>query len=121
MKNIFVGELVVGIILVVLLLLLINPFYMYMPNKVEMAVVVAAVAAFAVFGALVWREKVVDEREEAHRSLAGRFGFLAGSVVLTIGILVQSLSHNLDPWLAVGLGAMILGKLAGLVYGRRRR
>lgn len=121
MRNSFIGELVVGLVLVVLLILLINPFPMYMPSGLEMGLLAGAVVAFAVFGALVWREKVADEREAAHRALAGRIGFLVGALVLTIGVLLQSLAHSLDPWLVLGLGAMILGKLAGLVYGKYRR
>ena len=94
---------------------------MYMPNTATMVILVCALLAFAIFGALVWRERATDEREVAHRSLAGRIGFLVGAVALAIGVLVQSLQHQLDPWLVIGLGVMVLGKLVGLVYVRLRR
>jgi hypothetical protein len=49
--------------------------------------------------------------------LSGRIAFLVGSTLLTLGIIVQSLNHNVDAWLVVTLVAMILSKIVVRIYG----
>lgn len=76
------------------------------------------VILFCIFASFIWKENARDERENLHKMIAGRIAFLAGSAVLVIGIVLQSLSHQLDVWLVITLVVMILAKAAGLIYSR---
>ena len=112
-------EIFIAIVLIILLLLLWNPFGMGMGSSVQMIIVIAIILAFAIFAIFIWREKARDEREELHFSFAGKLGFLTGSTLLAVGILVQTFRHSLDMWLVLTLAAMILAKIAGLLYSSR--
>lgn len=120
MKNNIVGELAVGVVFILLLFVLLNPFDWWMPTMTAMTLTAALVVVFAIFTAFVWRERPHDEREHVHRSFAGRLGFLAGTVVLVAGIVVQEFAHKLDPWLPLALGAMVIAKIVGFVYSRTK-
>ena len=113
-------EAVVSAILVVLLVFFIDPLQAWMPSASAMLFVALLVAVFGVFAGLVWRERAEDERDNLHRLLAGRMGFLTGAVVLVAGITVESVQHSLDPWLVYALAAMVFAKVAGSLYGRSR-
>src|SRR3989344_88728 len=89
---------------------LVNPFHVWMPSEAHMALLAAAVATFGAFAVFVLREHAGDEREDRHRSFAGRVAFLSGSAVLLLGIVLQSIAHTLDPWLVTALLVMLLGK-----------
>lgn len=121
MNNSFSKEIVLSIILIILLVFLINPFGFFMPSKVEMMIVLFFLLGYALFLVFVWKEKPLDEREEAHRLGAGRSAFLSGVAVIVVGILVQTFSGMLDPWLIGALGATILGKIGGLLYNKLRK
>ncbi|OGZ00978.1 MAG: hypothetical protein A3B13_02650 [Candidatus Liptonbacteria bacterium RIFCSPLOWO2_01_FULL_45_15] len=120
MKNNFLQEIFVSLILIVLLVLFLNPFGFWMPNILLMMMVLGLVVVFSVFASFIWRENARDEREGLHKMMAGRFAFLVGMAILVTGIIVQSFKHELDFWLAFTLGAMILAKIIGLIYGRMK-
>jgi sugar phosphate permease len=119
MKNNYIVETTVAVILVILLLFIINPFHFWMPNTLHMMVLGATIVAFGIFSAFILKEKVHDEREGAHRMLAGRVAFLSGSSVLILGIIVQEFSHNVDLWLPICLVMMIIAKILARVYSER--
>jgi uncharacterized membrane protein len=101
--------LVVGI--GIALIFLVNPFHIWMPSAVELTLVMM-LALFAIgFAAFIWRERPRDEREAQQSSRVGRASYLAGGLVLTIGIVYQSSVHQLDLWLVAALGTMVLLKL----------
>lgn len=114
------GELIIATIILALLGVLLAPAQA-MPQSMLMAIIATLGAGFVAFASFLWREQPRDEREEHHRYLASRFAFLIGSGVLVIAVIVQSLQHRLDPWIVLVLGAMILAKVSGLVYGRVRK
>ncbi|MBI2641838.1 hypothetical protein HYW87_04590, partial [Candidatus Roizmanbacteria bacterium] len=118
MKPNFFAEVSISIILVIFSILLLNPFDLLMPQPVHMLIIIGLALIFFIFVSLVWREKPADERENLHRYIAGRFAYLTGITILTIEVIVQSLRHALDPWLAITLIAMILAKTLGSLYGR---
>lgn len=106
-------DLVIGGVVIVCLLLSSNLFATIMPSSVVMVLIAVFVAAFGLFSMLIWRENPRDERE-AHLLLsADRLGFLAGAVVLSVGLIITSLRHQSTSLLALALAAMILAKLAG--------
>lgn len=120
MKNRFFHETSIAVALLALLALLLNPFHFWMPGPAAMMLTAGVVVVFGIFAALIWRENGGDERERVHRMFAGRTAFLAGAGVLVAGIVFQSYSHALDPWLPVTLGVMVAAKVLGRVYSSER-
>lgn len=118
MKNSFLGEIVISLVLIVLLILIINPLNFWMPNQAHMMMVIALGVLFMIFASFVWREKTTDERDNLHRSIASRFAYVTGTGLLVIAIIVQILTHTLDMWIVVVLGTMILAKIIGLWYAK---
>ncbi|MEK7061818.1 MAG: hypothetical protein AAB957_01000 [Patescibacteria group bacterium] len=118
MKNNFLQEIFVSLALIVLLVLFLNPFGFWMPNSLLIMMIAGFIVVFALFTSFIWRETAQDEREALHRFMAGRIAYLAGAGGLVIGIIIQSLQHNLDGWLVGILGIMIFAKIIGLIYGR---
>ena len=120
MKNNFLQEIIVAVVLIVLLVSFLNPFELWMPPVLLMMMVLGLVVVFALFASFIWKENARDEREGLHKMMAGRIAFLAGTAVLVTAIIVQSFRHELDLWLVLTLGTMILAKIIGLIYGRAR-
>jgi hypothetical protein len=116
MKNKLIKEISVAVVLIVLLVLLLNPLHFWMPSMMLVGILVAAVVVFGIFATFILQEKVVDEREDAHRAFAGRVAFLAGSAVLVFAIIIQSFSHSVDPWLVVTFVAMTIAKIGARSY-----
>ena len=120
MKSNLRQELSVSVVLIVLLILFLNPFGFWMPNALLLMMVCGLVLVFTIFAVFIWRENARDEREGLHKMMAGRIAFLAGTASLVIGIIVQSFRHELDFWLVLTLGIMILAKITGLIYSRAK-
>jgi small-conductance mechanosensitive channel len=118
MKNNLLQEISISGILIILLLLFLNPFGFWMPTTLLMTMVLGLVVVFALFASFVWRENHRDEREGLHKMMAGRIAYLIGTALLTLGIIVQSFNHELDPWLIFTLAGMILAKAISLIYGQ---
>lgn len=120
MKN-NVLRIVVALAFVGLLILLTDPFMLWMPEAGLMAVLIAAAALMCVWAGFVMYEKAGDEREEAHRMEAGRAAYLSGIAVLTIALVAQGLAHDIDPWISAALAVMVLVKLGVRLYSDRYR
>lgn len=114
----FRGEIATSLILIAILVLFIRPTNLLMPSTVEMMLPVLLVVAFLTFSSLFWKEKAQDEREANHITKAGRISFFTGSIILTVGVVVQSLRHNVDPWLVYSLVGMVLAKVASRIYSQ---
>lgn len=69
----------------------------------------------ALVGLFVFEEKG-DERIELHKKVASRFGYIAGLLTASIGLVFQSISHTIDPWLLGVVIVMITAKLVGRLY-----
>lgn len=111
MKNKILKEIIIPLTLVILAVLLLNPFHFWMPNMMVMCMLAFSLVLFGIFASFILREKTVDERDDVHRTLAGRNAFLAGSTVLMVGIVIQGYTHSVDPWLVIALIVMILVKI----------
>lgn len=96
--------------------LLLNPLDFWMPSMAHMTVLAVGAAAFGAFAIFVLRERAGDERDEAHRALAGRAAFLAGSGVLILAIALQSMTYEVDSWLVWALIAMVLAKIGVRIW-----
>ena len=117
-ESMFTGEIIISILLILLLGLLLNPSMFFMPESFDMMLLVGIVVVFLTFSLVLWKERALDERENLHRLNAGRLSFFAGSLVLIIGVILQALRHEIDPWLIYGLIAMIVGKIASRIYSQ---
>ncbi len=104
-------EIVIGIIVLGILGIFLNPTHLLMPDSVNMMLILGLILGFLGFIGLVWREQASDERDEVHIQKSGRVSFFVGMSVLVIGIVVQALKHDIDPWLLYALSAMVLTKL----------
>ncbi len=110
MKNNF-KETAVTAAMIAIAVLLLNPFHFWMPDMMVMGMLVVALVLFGIFASFILREKSIDEREEQHKSLAGRNAFLAGSGILMLGIVTQGYTHTVDPWIVIALIGMVVVKL----------
>lgn len=108
------------VILVVLLILLINPFMFWMPSMMQMTALALTAGLIFVWAGFVLTERADDEREQANRTASGRFAYIASALVLTLALLVQGISHAIDPWIVYALLAMIVAKQASREYVDRR-
>ncbi|MEK7579283.1 MAG: hypothetical protein AAB460_02000 [Patescibacteria group bacterium] len=109
-------ETLVTACLIALAILLLNPFQFWMPDVVVICLLAVTLGLFGIFASFILRERVADEREGLHRTLAGRNAFLAGSGVLTLAIVVQGYTHSVDPWLVIALVAMIIVKILTRIW-----
>lgn len=104
-------EPIIGIFIIIILGIFLNPTKLLMPNSVNTLLILLFIIGFLMFIALIWKEKAEDERENAHIQKAGRYSYMAGACVLTTGIIVQAYMHSIDPWLVYSLSIMVLVKI----------
>lgn len=105
----------IDIILLVLLAALtalhVFPNSIVMSDGSQMMLLACILLFIVLFLSFMWREQPKDERDIHNLSNASRYGYIAGSIVLIIGIAWQSLQHTLDPFMLVALLVMIATKV----------
>lgn len=116
MKNNAIKEIFVSVVLIILAVLVLNPFHFWMPDVVLMCMLAITLVFFGIFASFVLREKVFDERDSVHRTLAGRNSFLVGAAILILAIIIQELNASLDPWLVIVFMTMIITKIATRIW-----
>ncbi|MGB0757398.1 MAG: hypothetical protein ACPGO5_02990 [Patescibacteria group bacterium] len=114
-------EISIALVLLILVVMFIDPLMLIMPGELAMFVMLLAAILFLVFAMFVWKERALDEREEYHRMIASRIGWLTGATLLMIGLLVQGLKHDVDPWLVIALSGMVIAKVFARMYGRLKK
>jgi len=105
-----------AVVLVGLLTLLSDPFMLWMPAPAQMAALLGVVVLAYVWAGFVMYERTTDEREALHRMNAGRMAYLSGIAVLTIALVTQGFAHDIDPWISIALGTMVIVKLGSRFY-----
>jgi hypothetical protein len=90
-----------------------HPNGMSMPQMVSVSVLLGL---YVVAMSFVGEGKPVDERESFHRYFANRNSLIAGTSVLSLGVLYQLFSHQLDYWLLAALISINLIKTISLIY-----
>ena len=113
-----ISELATAVVLIGILCLFLNPMGLLMPESTVMLLLIGLILTYFIFLGFIWKEYHGDEREYVHRLHAGRISFFTGSMILIIGIILQSLKHDIDPWLIAGLGTMILTKIIVRLYSQ---
>lgn len=120
MNTNIIKEVGIVVTLCVLALLLANPMHFWMPKMGAALLTALVVLAVAAFATLYWREQATDEREMQLRARSGRIAFLLGSVVLTLGIVIEFITMEYaNPWLLGALVAMVAGKAWANIYSDR--
>lgn len=84
--------------------------------NLSMFAVATTVVLFLAYASTIWKESVRDEREDHHRLMASRFGYLVGAGALVIAAIVQLFQHDLNPWVIYVLVAMISSKIVARMY-----
>ncbi len=97
--------------LVILSAVAIAPKTLVMPSSLQMAVLAAVIGLIAAFLTLSWREHPADEREAQNQATASRLAYVVGSIVLIVSLIIQSLTHTIDPTVPLALLAMIATKV----------
>lgn len=115
MKN-KILHIILAIFLVVLLVLLSDPFMIWMPMGAQMIALACIASLVAIWAGLVMYEKTNDEREVIHKMYAGRVSYISGIVVLTTAVVYQGLKGDIDPWISVALAVMVLSKLISRLH-----
>lgn len=118
MKN-YLSEITVALLLVLLAGLLLNPYWM--PMGALWATLVCFVVLVGGFAAFIWKENGGDERDALIRHVASRTAYLAGALVMALGIVYETLvSHSTDTWLVIAFIVTVLGKTLGQGYGKSK-
>ena len=117
MKNNFVGEIIISLLLIGLLVFFINPLDLLMPLTLHPFMVPFLVVLFIIFAGFLWKENPGDEREQSHKFMASRFAYFAVVTTLILGVVFQSFKGEVDPFLIVGICMALLAKILGLIYG----
>lgn len=113
------SEVVMSGILVLILLSFLFFSSLTMSMNVVMFGIVLLVVIFLAYVSAIWKEDALDEREEHHRLLASRFGYLVGAGILIIAAVVQLFNHEIDAWIIYVLIGMILSKSAARLYFKK--
>ncbi len=104
-------ERIVAIILIVLLVMIGNPFMFWMPSMMLTVILVVIAALIFAWIGFFLTEKAEDEREVHHRTHAGRTSYMSAAVVLTIALVYQGFTDAIDIWIPFTLAIMIVSKL----------
>jgi uncharacterized oligopeptide transporter (OPT) family protein len=94
------------------------------PNAMSMGQIIgtsAALIVYTVLLSLAGEGTTIDERETEHRFIAARIALITGTASLSIGVLYQLFTHQLDYWLLVSLIGINVSKIISLIYLNYRR
>lgn len=105
-----------AIIILGIAIFFLNPGHLTMPDTMVSMLIITLILSFLTFAAYLFREKSSDEREAVHILTAGRISYLVGVGTLIIGIILQTLRHDIDPWLVIALSTMVFSKLLSRIY-----
>ncbi len=121
MRERIFNEIIIAAALTVLLVLVVNPWHLWMPNALTYATVGALLVLVGLFAGVAFRGVPEDEREEFHLFFASKGGYFVGVFVLLLGVTYQLFSGNVDPLLVVALAAMVIGKVISHAWAKRYR
>lgn len=112
-KSFYIGT---AVVLVGCLLLLSDPFMLWMPAQAQMLALLGVAVFACVWAGFILYERAQDEREALHTMHAGRVAYLSGITVLTFALVVQGFAHDIDPWVSAALATMVISKLIARIY-----
>lgn len=109
-------HIIVGSVLVFFLVTLADLVPFWMPMMGEMVALLLVSVLMLVWVGFVMQEQAQDEREVLLKMHSGRVAYLSGLGVLMVALVVQGLSHSIDPWIAGALAVMVAAKLLTRLY-----
>ena len=110
------GEITVGALILIILVTFLSHSYLLMPSTAHNLLMLGLIIVFLLFVGLVWQEQSSDERDLIHIQKSGRLSFFIGATILVVGIIFQSVKHDIDPWLLYSLFGMVLTKIISRVF-----
>lgn len=113
-------ESISAIVILGVAILFLNPGNLAMPESMVSMLIIGLIVSFLTFSAYLLREKSSDERETIHILTAGRISYLVGVGTLILGVILQALKHDIDPWLVIALCVMVFSKLLSRIYSHFR-
>jgi amino acid transporter len=120
--NKFKQETVITTIFILVLLALLNPFDLFMPTELVYMILAAILVVFGVYISFVIKEDPKDERERLHRYISNRAAYVFGSATLVIAVVYQGISsYEVDPWLLIVLGSMVVSKIFSLHHSSKHK
>ena len=115
MKKSFYAEIILLSALLVLLVLLLDPLNIIMKLMLSGAVVVCLAIVYIIKLFILVREEPQDERDLQHRFYSSWVSYYTVSVILFVGVFVESLHGMADIWLIAALGGLFVTKLGSLI------
>jgi hypothetical protein len=106
MKDI-IEEIVISLVIMTTLFFVVNPLDIFMPSDIQMIFVAIFGVALITFLVFLTRIKTIDERDEYHQSIAGKYSYLFSVLVASIIFIWQALTYQLDYTIVLLLLAMI--------------
>ena len=116
MKNNFLGEIIISVVLIGVLLFFIQPVYHMMPNVMYPLMSPLLIIIFIILAATLWKEAPGDEREQLHKLIASRIAYFAAIATLVVAITLETSQGRLDPWLVISACVLLLAKITGVIY-----
>jgi hypothetical protein len=122
MNNNIITHSLLAVTLVVLLVLLTDPFMNFMPPMVALVALLIIVILVGIWTGSILRESPGDERAILHSMNAGRVAYLSGTGVLTLAVVYQGLVHHMvNTEVALALGIMVVAKIVAQQYFEKYR
>ena len=103
-------EIILAFISVVFTTVLLTTRNVSMSSTTQTMLIALFTVTALAYGAFVFNEHPVDEREYELSLIASKYAYLAGAGVVTIGIIVQTIDHSLQVWLPIALASMVIAK-----------
>ena len=116
MKKTFYAEIILLGALLVLLVLLLDPLHIIMKLMLSGFIVACLAVLYLVKLVIIVKEKPQDERDLQHRFYSSWVSYYTVSIILFIGVFVESLHGMADTWLIIALGGLFITKLGSLIY-----
>lgn len=116
MKKTFYVEIILLALLALFLLLVLDPFHIVMKLMLSGVVLGFLSILYVVKFIIIWKEKEQDERYLAHRFYSSWVSYYTVSLLLFVGVFIESLNGMPDTWLIISLAGLFLTKLGSLVY-----
>jgi hypothetical protein len=109
-------EAVLLALLSLLLLLFIDPLHLTVKLMFSVGIIASLITLYTVKFFIIWREKPQDERDLSHRYRSSWAAYTVGSLLLFVGIIVESFQGGVDEWLLISLAGMFIAKLVSMLY-----
>ena len=116
MKKTFYAEIILLSALLVLLVLLLDPLNIIMKLMLSGVIVTCLAVLYIAKVFIIVREEPQDERDLQHRFYSSWISYYTVSIILFVGVIVESLQGMADTWLIISLGGLFVTKLGSLIY-----